>query len=93
MLIYSIKIPLWLRVVLLVAVVILGTGAGVFAYRYYKHPIALTVAVGSIDGESVKAMKVISNRLVSDNDYRHRYCAWRRQCIFGRENRSRRGSR
>jgi TRAP-type uncharacterized transport system substrate-binding protein len=67
MLIYSIKMPLWLRVVLLVAVVILGTGAGVFAYRYYRHPIALTVAVGSIDGESVKAMKVISNRLVSDN--------------------------
>jgi TRAP-type uncharacterized transport system substrate-binding protein len=58
---------MWLRIVLLVIVTVLGTGAGVLAYHYYKHPAALTVAVGSIDGEAAKAMTVIANRLVSDN--------------------------
>jgi TRAP-type uncharacterized transport system substrate-binding protein len=45
----------------------IGTAAGVFAYHYYKHPTALTVAVGSVDGEAAKAMTIIANRLVSDN--------------------------
>lgn len=63
----SIKLPMWLRVVLLVIVAALGTGAGVLAYHYYKHPTALTLAVGSIDGEAAKAMTVIANRLASDN--------------------------
>jgi TRAP-type uncharacterized transport system substrate-binding protein len=58
---------MWLRIVLLVIVAVLGTGAGVLAYHYYKHPAALTVAVGSIDGEAARAMTVIANRLVSDN--------------------------
>ncbi|SDM96642.1 TAXI family TRAP transporter solute-binding subunit [Afipia sp. GAS231] len=58
---------MWLRIVLLLIVAVLGTGAGVFAYHYYKHPAALTVAVGSIDGEAARAMTVIANRLVSDN--------------------------
>ena len=31
-------------------------GAGLLAYRYYTHPVTLTVAVGSIDGEAAKAM-------------------------------------
>jgi TRAP-type uncharacterized transport system substrate-binding protein len=63
----SIKLPTWLRIVLLVIVAVLGSAAGVLAYHYYKHPAALTVAVGSIDGEAAKAMTVIANRLVSDN--------------------------
>jgi TRAP-type uncharacterized transport system substrate-binding protein len=58
---------MWLRIVLPVIVAVLGTGAGVLAYHYYKHPAALTVAVGSIDGEAARAMTVIANRLVSDN--------------------------
>ncbi len=63
----SIKLPLWLRATLLVGVVILATGAGLFAYRYFTHPVTLTIAVGSIDGEAAKAMSAIASRLVSTN--------------------------
>jgi TRAP transporter TAXI family solute receptor len=63
----SLKLPLWLRFVLLAGAVGLATGASLFAYRYYKHPVTLTVAVGSIDGESAKAMSAIASQLVSTN--------------------------
>src|SRR5258706_7732488 len=63
----SIKLPLWLRLVLIAGVAILASGAGLFAYRYYTHPVTLTVAVGSIDGEASKAMSAIASRLVSTN--------------------------
>jgi TRAP-type uncharacterized transport system substrate-binding protein len=61
----SARLPLWLRILLLLSAVLLTTGAGLFAYRYYKHPKTLTVAVGSIDGEAAKAMSAIASRLVS----------------------------
>src|SRR5712675_3685391 len=63
----SIKLPLWLRLVLLAGVAILASGAGLFAYRYYTHPVTLTVAVGSIDGEAAKAMSAIASEFVSKN--------------------------
>ncbi|MDB5620676.1 hypothetical protein [Tardiphaga sp.] len=63
----SIKLPLWLRFVLLAGIVILASAAGLFSYRYYTHPVTLTVAVGSIDGEAAKAMSAIASRLVSTN--------------------------
>ncbi len=63
----SVSLPLWLRVVLLLGIVVLGTGASLFAYRYYEHPTTLTVAVGSIDGEAAKAMSAMASRLVSTN--------------------------
>ena len=61
----SIKLPLWLRFVLLVGVVGLVSGASLVAYRYYTRPVTLTVAVGSIDGEAAKAMSAIASRLAS----------------------------
>jgi TRAP-type uncharacterized transport system substrate-binding protein len=61
----SIKLPLWLRFILLAGVAILAGSAGVFAYRYYTRPVTLTIAAGSIDGEAVKAMSAIASRLVS----------------------------
>jgi TRAP-type uncharacterized transport system substrate-binding protein len=61
----SMKLPLWLRVVLVLAVLVLAAGGGLFGYRYYTHPVTLTVAVGSIDGEASKAMSAIASRLVS----------------------------
>ena len=61
------KIPLWLRIFLVIAALILATGGGLFGYRYYTHPETLTVAVGSIDGEASKAMSAIASRLVSNN--------------------------
>src|SRR5712672_4143468 len=63
----SIKLPLWLRLVLIAGVAILASGAGLFAYRYYTHPVTLTVAVGSIDGEAAKAMSAIASEFVSKN--------------------------
>jgi TRAP-type uncharacterized transport system substrate-binding protein len=62
----SIRMPLWLRVVSLIGVIILGTGAGLLAYRWYAHPATLTLAVGSIDGEGAKAMSALASQLVSD---------------------------
>ena len=63
----SFRLPLWLRFVLIAGVVVLASGAGLFAYRYYTHPVTLTVAVGSIDGEAAKAMSAIASKLVSIN--------------------------
>jgi TRAP-type uncharacterized transport system substrate-binding protein len=59
--------PLWLRLVLLVGAVALASGASLFAYRYYTHPVTLSVAVGSIDGEAANAMSAIASRLVATN--------------------------
>src|SRR5437667_12204863 len=63
----SIKFPLWLRFFLLIGVVAFAAGAGLVAYRYYTHPVTLTVAVGSIDGEAAKAMSAMAGELVSTN--------------------------
>jgi TRAP transporter TAXI family solute receptor len=63
----SLKLPLWLRFVLLAGVIGLATGACLLAYRYYTHPVTLTVAVGSIDGEAARAMSAIASQLVSTN--------------------------
>ncbi len=62
----SIRMPLWLRVVSLLGVIILVTGASLLAYRWYARPVTLTLAVGSIDGEGAKAMSAIASQLVSD---------------------------
>src|SRR5258707_638217 len=63
----SIKLPLWLRLVLIVGVALLAAGAGLFGYRYFTRPVTLTVAVGSIDGEAAKAMSAIASEFVSTN--------------------------
>ena len=63
----SAKLPFWLRTVLLVGVVILAAGVGLFAYRYFTRPATLTVAVGSIDGEAAKAMSEMAGEFASTN--------------------------
>jgi TRAP-type uncharacterized transport system substrate-binding protein len=63
----SLNFPLWLRLVLLVGVIGLASGASLLAYRYYTRPVTLSVAVGSIDGEAAKAMAAVASRLVSTN--------------------------
>jgi TRAP-type uncharacterized transport system substrate-binding protein len=63
----SLKLPLWLRFILLVGVVALASGASLLAYRYYTRPVTLSVAVGSIDGEAAKAMSAIASQLVTTN--------------------------
>jgi TRAP-type uncharacterized transport system substrate-binding protein len=63
----SIKLPIWLRALLVVVAFIAAAAIGLFGYRYYTHPVTLTVAVGSIDGEAAKAMSAIASQLVSTN--------------------------
>src|ERR1700758_4339759 len=63
----SIRLPLWLRFLLLVGVVVFVAGAGLLGYRYYSRPVTLTVAVGSIEGGGAKAMSAIANEFVSTN--------------------------
>src|SRR5437870_6849621 len=61
------KLPLWLRFGLVVGIVILATGAGLLAYRYFTRPVTLTLAVGSLDGEAAKAMSALASEFVSTN--------------------------
>ncbi|MEA2822655.1 MAG: hypothetical protein QOJ86_4659, partial [Bradyrhizobium sp.] len=61
----SMRLPTWLRVVLVVGVFVLATGAGLFAYHWYNKPVTLTIAVGSLDGEAAKVMSAIAGRLVA----------------------------
>ncbi len=63
----SIRLPAWLRVVLVAGVFVLAAGAGLFAYRWYTKPDTLTIAVGSLDGEAGKIMSAIAGRLVAMN--------------------------
>jgi TRAP-type uncharacterized transport system substrate-binding protein len=61
------RLPLWLRFVLLVGVLALASGASLFAYRYYTWPATLSVAVGSIDGEAAKVMSALASEFASTN--------------------------
>jgi TRAP-type uncharacterized transport system substrate-binding protein len=63
----SLRLPLWIRLVLIAGVAIFASGTALFAYRYYNHPVTLTVAVGSIDGEAARVMSAIASMLVSIN--------------------------
>src|SRR5450759_3843378 len=63
----SIKLPLWLRILLVVALLVAAAAAGFLGYRYYTRPVTLTVAAGSIDGEAAKAMSAMASHLVSTN--------------------------
>jgi TRAP-type uncharacterized transport system substrate-binding protein len=63
----SIRLPTWLRVVLVAGLFVLATGTGLFAYRWFTKPQTLTIAVGSLDGEAGKVMSAIAGRLVSMN--------------------------
>ncbi|OAF02972.1 C4-dicarboxylate ABC transporter substrate-binding protein [Bradyrhizobium centrolobii] len=63
----SVKLPFWLRVVVLVGAICLVAGAGLFTYRYFTGPTTLTVAAGSLDGEAVQAMSAIASRFAETN--------------------------
>ncbi len=57
--------PRWLRVTLVLGIVILACGGGLYAYRYFTRPTTLTVAAGSTDGAAVQLMSTIAARLAS----------------------------
>jgi TRAP-type uncharacterized transport system substrate-binding protein len=59
----TIKLPIWMRVILVLAVAILAAGAGLLGYRWYNSPVTLSVAVGSLDGEAPKIVSALASRL------------------------------
>jgi TRAP-type uncharacterized transport system substrate-binding protein len=61
------KLPFWVRVVLLAGILCIVAGAGLIAYRYYEKPVTLTVAVGSLDGEAKQTASLIAGRLATTN--------------------------
>ena len=61
----SIGMPSWLRIVLVAGLVVLVTGTGLFAYRWYYRPTTLTIAVGSLDGEAARIVSAIAGRLAA----------------------------
>jgi TRAP-type uncharacterized transport system substrate-binding protein len=63
----SVKLPFWLRAVVLVGAICIVAGAGLFAYRYFSSPTTLTLAAGSLDGEAVQAMSAIASRFTETN--------------------------
>ncbi|MFQ3457996.1 TAXI family TRAP transporter solute-binding subunit [Bradyrhizobium sp. UFLA01-814] len=61
----AIKLPAWLRIVMVSGALLLAIGAGLFAYFWYIRPVTLTAAVGSLDGEPDKVLSAIAGRLTA----------------------------
>ena len=61
------RLPRWLRVVLVAAVLALACGGGLFAYRYVTKPVTLTIAAGSVDADGPMLLSVLATRLASTN--------------------------
>jgi TRAP-type uncharacterized transport system substrate-binding protein len=61
----AIKLPAWLRIVMVSGALLLAIGAGLSAYFWYMRPVTLTAAVGSLDGEADKVLSAIASRLTS----------------------------
>jgi TRAP transporter TAXI family solute receptor len=59
------RMPRWLRITLVVAVLVLACGAGLFTYRYATQPTTLTVAVGSAEGDAARLMTAIAGRMAA----------------------------
>src|SRR4051794_40855689 len=63
------RMPQFLRIVLVLGIVLLAVGGGLYAYRYISEPTTLTVAAGSFDGEAAGLMSAIAARLASTNSH------------------------
>ena len=63
----TIKLPIWLRIVVIVGLATLATAAGLIAYRWYVRPVTLSIAVGSLDGDAPKIVSALASRLVVNN--------------------------
>ena len=61
------KLPRWLRIALVAGILILVTGASLFAYRWYVRPTTLTIAVGSLDGEASRLVSAFAGKLTQLN--------------------------
>src|ERR1700728_405574 len=61
----QIALPLWVRAILLAGVFCIVAGAALIAYRFYRQPTTLTVAVGSFDGAAQKIASIVAGRLAT----------------------------
>ena len=59
------RLPRWLRVAFVAAMVVLAGASGLYAYRHLTQPVTLTVAVGSYDGDAARIMSAIASELAS----------------------------
>ncbi len=63
----AIRLPIWLRIVVVAVLVALAAGASYFAYRWYFRPVTLSIAVGSLDGEAPRVLSALASRLAATN--------------------------
>jgi TRAP transporter TAXI family solute receptor len=63
----TIRLPILLRIVVVVGLVVLTAGASLFAYRWWVRPVTLSIAVGSLDGEAPKVVSALASRLTAMN--------------------------
>jgi TRAP-type uncharacterized transport system substrate-binding protein len=61
------RLPAWLRLVMVVALLVLAGAAGLVAYRWFVQPVTLSIAVGSLDGDAPKIVSALASRLVVNN--------------------------
>lgn len=61
------RLPRWLRITLVASLGVLACGLGLLGYRYATHPAALTVSVGSIDGDAARLMSAVETRMAEIN--------------------------
>jgi TRAP transporter TAXI family solute receptor len=61
------RLPVWLRIAVVLALTVLAAGASLFAYRWYARPVTLSIAVGSLDGDAPKIVSALASRLAVNN--------------------------
>jgi TRAP-type uncharacterized transport system substrate-binding protein len=59
----AIKLPIWLRIAVVVALLLLAGGTSMFIYRWYAKPVTLSIAVGSLDGDAPRIVSALASRL------------------------------
>src|SRR5262245_34361532 len=65
------RLSQWLRALLVGCLVVALSASGLFAYKYFTKPKTISIAAGSAEGEPVRVMNAIANRLVkSDSSIR-----------------------
>src|SRR3984893_13734992 len=59
------RLPRWLRIILVSSLAALACAASLLGYRYATHPVALTVATGSIDGDATRLMSAVAAQMAA----------------------------
>jgi TRAP-type uncharacterized transport system substrate-binding protein len=59
------RLPRWLRIVLVLALVAICIGAGLYAYHHINAPKTLRIAASSIDGEATRVTAALAARMAA----------------------------